>query len=68
MIWSRDLSSPAATTASVCARSAARHATPCSTGSSPVSTLIVSGAGRNPTRRSARAVRPRATYPAGSTA
>ena len=68
MIWSRVRVSPVFLTVSVCARSAAQQATPCSTGRNPDSTLMVSGAGRTLTRRSARAVRPRATYPAGSAA
>lgn len=68
MIWSRVRSSPVFFRLSVCARSAARHATPCSTGRNPESTAIVSGAGRSPTRRSVRAVRPRNTKPCGSTA
>lgn len=39
---------------------------PCSTGSSPERMAMVSGAGRSVTRRSLRAVRPRAVNPARS--
>ncbi len=57
MTWSRERPSPVAVAVSAAWRSAARHATPCSTGSSAESTLMVSGAGCSVTRRSLRAVR-----------
>ena len=57
MICPRVRGSPAAILVSASLVSAAWAATPCASGSSPVSRVIVSGAGRRPTRRSFSALR-----------
>ena len=66
MICPRDRASPVAFAVSAARHSAAHAATPCAAGSVPVSRLMVSGAGRNVTRRSVSAVRARAVTACGS--